>query len=461
MKKIHVNAYTKKDGTHVKEHYRTIDSNNFTVAQSTDNQTSSSTPILTGGVSMDVDLNQTKNLHNSFNLDNIDPIIRQVINTAANVALPAIPIASQIYQAASLSDINTVNDLMPHLNNAVNSLTDNQKIMKQNLENNLKKLTSTKNQDEYAALYKSFVNENEIYKQNSDAINKIKYATQNKDYEMVVKELNNYMNLQNNIIRNIAANNPVNSQPVIERNTPAQYKLNSMNFAPYPSPYINSYTSPDFGINKNIEDYIKNSPAFMQRILDKSLNSINKNTHFKFVPDGTEFWNAASQGLGNSNYIKDNGIILKNVYDIPSYSLKIAVISKLNTQGLNINNTRGVVFFQDSNISKAVANSKKFKDFIKVNKNTLITGNIIPKDSLSYKLNLNLFGALGKADVINTYIDQNDNLISIIIDTYEFNKNDKRKLIQMGRSVQDAGLLETFFVVIPIKIPKSIWSKWK
>ena len=129
---------------------------------------------------MDVDLNQTKNLHNSFNWDNIGPIIRQVINTAANVALPVIPIASQIYQAASLSDINTVNDLMPHLNNAVNSLTENQKVMKQNLENNLKKLTSTKNQDEYTTLYKSFVNENEIYKQNADVINKIKYATQNK-----------------------------------------------------------------------------------------------------------------------------------------------------------------------------------------------------------------------------------------------------------------------------------------
>lgn len=157
----------KKDGTHVKEHYRTIDSNNFTVAQSTDNQTSGSTPILTGGVSMDVDLNQTKNLHNSFNLDNIDPIIRQVIKAAANVALPAIPIASQIYQAAHLSDINTVNNLMPHLNNAVNFLTENQKVMKQNLENSLKKLTSTKNQDEYAALYRSFVNENEIYKKNA------------------------------------------------------------------------------------------------------------------------------------------------------------------------------------------------------------------------------------------------------------------------------------------------------
>lgn len=460
MKEIHVNAYTKKDGTHVKEHYRTIDSNNFTVAQSTDNQTYVSTPILTGGVSMDVDPNQTKNLHNSFNLDNVGPIIRQVINTAANVALPAIPIAFQIYQAAHFSDINTVNNLMPHLNNAVNSLTENQKVMKQNLENSLKKLTSTKNQDEYAALYKSFVNENEIYKQNAEVINKIKYATQNQDYEMVVKELDNYINLQNNIIRNIVANPPINSQPIIKRNNTVQDKpnINSMNFAPFPSPYLNSYTSPDYGINKSIEDYIKNSPQLMQKVLDKNLNFINKNIRYKLV-DGTEFWNAASHGLGNSNYIKDNGIILKNVYDIPSYSLKIAVISKLNTQGLSINNTRGVVFFQDSTISKAVANSKKFKDFINMNKKTLITGNIIPKDSLSYKLNLNLFGALGKADVINTYIDQNDNLISIIIDTYEFNKNDKRKLIQMGRSVQDAGLLETFFVVIPIKIPKEIWSK--
>ena len=411
---------------------------------------------------MDVDPNQTKNLHNSFNLDNVGPIIRQVINTAANVALPAIPIAFQIYQAAHFSDINTVNNLMPHLNNAVNSLTENQKVMKQNLENSLKKLTSTKNQDEYAALYKSFVNENEIYKQNAEVINKIKYATQNQDYEMVVKELDNYINLQNNIIRNIVANPPINSQPIIKRNNTVQDKpnINSMNFAPFPSPYLNSYTSPDYGINKSIEDYIKNSPQLMQKVLDKNLNFINKNIRYKLV-DGTEFWNAASHGLGNSNYIKDNGIILKNVYDIPSYSLKIAVISKLNTQGLSINNTRGVVFFQDSTISKAVANSKKFKDFINVNKKTLITGNIIPKDSLSYKLNLNLFGALGKADVINTYIDQNDNLISIIIDTYEFNKNDKRKLIQMGRSVQDAGLLETFFVVIPIKIPKEIWSKWK
>lgn len=110
MKEIHVNAYTKKDGTYVREHYRTIDSNDFTVATESYNQTSASTPVLTGGVSMDVNLNQ---VNNGIDWDNVGSIIRQVINTTANVALSALPIASQIYQAASLSDKNTVNDLMP------------------------------------------------------------------------------------------------------------------------------------------------------------------------------------------------------------------------------------------------------------------------------------------------------------------------------------------------------------
>ena len=346
MKEIHVNAYTKKDGTHVKEHYRTIDSNNFTVAQSTDNQTYVSTPILTGGVSMDVDPNQTKNLHNSFNLDNVGPIIRQVINTAANVALPAIPIAFQIYQAAHFSDINTVNNLMPHLNNAVNSLTENQKVMKQNLENSLKKLTSTKNQDEYAALYKSFVNENEIYKQNSDALNKIKYATQNKDYEMVVKELDNYMNLQNNIIRNIAANNPVNSQPVIERNTPAQYKpnLNSMNFAPYPSPYIDSYTQPDvIKINplRFINDTMNQDRPDAKKFMDMALafpDAYSRTPEYMIIPK--KFNKAVSKHLNvdiprdwNGVALEDNSPTSQNLSNSPQLQQQVVSYLKCINYG--------------------------------------------------------------------------------------------------------------------------------
>lgn len=387
MKEIHVNAYTKKDGTHVKEHYRTIDSNNFTVAQSTDNQTSASTPVLTGGVSMDVNLNQ---VNNGIDWDNVGSIIRQVINTTANVALSALPIASQIYQAASLSDKNMVNDLMPHLNNAVNSLTDNQKIMKQNLENNLKKLTSTKNQDEYAALYKSFVNENEIYKKNADALNKIKYATQNKDYEMVVKELDNYMNLQNNIIRNIAANNPINSQPGIERNTPTQYKtnLNSMNFAPYPSPYINSYTQPDV---------IKINPL---RFINDTMNQDR--------PDAKKFM--------------DMALAFPDAYSrTPEYMIIPKKFNKAVSKHLNVDIPRdwnGVAFEDNSPTSQNLSNSSQLQQQVV----SLYRNGKFLSDKIPIELNQdkNLHYSVGHGTIIRPNVDKNGYFKGILFDWYDF-----------------------------------------
>ena len=428
MKEIHVNAYTKKDGTHVKEHYRTIDSNNFTVAQSTDNQTSSSTPILTGGVSMDVDLNQTKNLHNSFNLDNIDPIIRQVIKAAANVALPAIPIASQIYQAAHLSDINTVNNLMPHLNNAVNFLTENQKVMKQNLENSLKKLTSTKNQDEYAALYRSFVNENEIYKKNAEVINKIKYATQNKDYEMVVKELDNYMNLQNNIIRNIVANPPINSQPIIKRNSTAQEKpnINSMNFAPYPSPYLNSYTQPDV---------IKINPL---RFINDTMNQDR--------PDAKKFM--------------DMALAFPDTYaQTPEYMVIPKKFNKAVSKHLNVdipNNWNGIVFEDDSPTSQNLSNSPQLQQQVV----SLYRNGKFLSDKIPIELNQdrNLHYSVGHGTILRPQIDQNGYFKGILFDWYDFDwlpinrENLQTNIINDAAFIlQKIKLLKNYYTLIPIK----------
>ena len=428
MKEIHVNAYTKKDGTHVKEHYRTIDSNNFTVAQSTDNQTSSSTPILTGGVSMDVDPNQTKNLHNSFNLDNVGPIIRQVINTAANVALPAIPIAFQIYQAAHFSDINTVNNLMPHLNNAVNFLTENQKVMKQNLENSLKKLTSTKNQDEYAALYRSFVNENEIYKKNAEVINKIKYATQNKDYEMVVKELDNYMNLQNNIIRNIVANPPINSQSIIKRNNTAQDKpnINSMNFAPYPSPYLNSYTQPDV---------IKVNPL---RFINDTMNQKR--------PDAKKFM--------------DMALAFPDTYaQTPEYMVIPKKFNKAVSKHLNVdipNNWNGIVFEDDSPTSQNLSNSPQLQQQVV----SLYRNGKFLSDKIPIELNQdrNLHYSVGHGTILRPQIDQNGYFKGILFDWYDFDwlpinrENLQTNIINDAAFIlQKIKLLKNYYTFIPIK----------
>ncbi len=47
-KEVHVNAYTKKDGTQVREHFRTIDSDN---KASEDNSYMDKSPLLKSGVS--------------------------------------------------------------------------------------------------------------------------------------------------------------------------------------------------------------------------------------------------------------------------------------------------------------------------------------------------------------------------------------------------------------------------
>ena len=374
---------------------------------------------------MDVNLNQ---VNNGIDWDNVGSIIRQVINTTANVALSALPIASQIYQAASLSDKNMVNDLMPHLNNAVNSLTDNQKIMKQNLENNLKKLTSTKNQDEYAALYKSFVNENEIYKQNSDAINKIKYATQNKDYEMVVKELNNYMNLQNNIIRNIAANNPVNSQPVIERNTPAQYKtnLNSMNFAPYPSPYINSYTQPDV---------IKINPL---RFINDTMNQDR--------PDAKKFM--------------DMALAFPDAYSrTPEYMIIPKKFNKAISKHLNVDiplDWNGVAFEDNSPTSQNLSNSPQLQQQVV----SLYRNGKFLSDKIPIELNQdkNLHYSVGHGTIINPKVEQNGYFKGILFDLYDYDwikfHLDNWRTAGINNSafiLQQIGLLKNYYILIPIK----------
>ena len=315
---------------------------------------------------------------------------------------------------------------MPHLNNAVNSLTDNQKIMKQNLENNLKKLTSTKNQDEYAALYKSFVNENEIYKQNSDAINKIKYATQNKDYEMVVKELNNYMNLQNNIIRNIAANNPVNSQPVIERNTPAQYKLNSMNFAPYPSPYINSYTQPDV-------------------IKINSLRFIN-DTMNQDRPDAKKFM--------------DMALAFPDAYArTPEYLIIPKKFNKAISKHLNVDiplDWNGVAFEDNSPTSQNLSNSSQLQQQVV----SLYRNGKFLSDKIPIELNQdkNLHYSVGHGTIINPKIDKNGYFKGILFDLYDYDwikfHLDNWRTAGINNSafiLQQIGLLKNYYILIPIK----------
>lgn len=147
MKEIHVNAYTKSDGTLVKEHYRTIDSSGNTITPQGQSQNFNSNLVLTGGISMDVDagdIHQGAISAGGIDWGSIGSAIGKVAVVAVNVAAKAAPIALQMYQAVQSSNGSVIQSLKPQLDNSIKSLEETQKVMKQNLDNNLNKLSSAK-----------------------------------------------------------------------------------------------------------------------------------------------------------------------------------------------------------------------------------------------------------------------------------------------------------------------------
>ena len=66
--------------------------------------------------------------------------------------------------------------------------------------------------------------------------------------------------------------------------------------------------------------------------------------------------------------------------------------------------------------------------------------------------------ALGNVDVINIHLDDMNNLWMLIVDTYDFNKGEKNPLVITGRKLQEKGLIENYYSIIPVKIPPEKWK---
>lgn len=73
---------------------------------------------------------------------------------------------------------------------------------------------------------------------------------------------------------------------------------------------------------------------------------------------------------------------------------------------------------------------------------------------------LNLWAAVNKIDIVYAYIDENGNIISVLLDTYDFNKFDNRPIVILGRNEQNRGNSIPYYTIINVKIPLEQWIKW-
>ena len=119
-------------------------------------------------------------------------------------------------------------------------------------------------------------------------------------------------------------------------------------------------------------------------------------------------------------------------------------------------------FDDDSSLSKEIIKDENFKNKIKEivneNKNKLIFKRIADDTSFGGFSSKDLRNALGNVDIIDIYIDNKYNLCALIIDTYDFNKNENNPLVQMGSALQENNIIENYYLIIPIKIPLKQWK---
>lgn len=190
--------------------------------------------------------------------------------------------------------------------------------------------------------------------------------------------------------------------------------------------------------------------AFNKNLLDVGINIYGK---YKLKQDdAVNFWNIASKGLtqkSNEEYIKRNGKIYNNIKDIandfPQYTKQIQ--EKVKSQ-FGKEDVPGIVFHENSTVANAISKSQELNDFVNKNISSLQAGKTI-SGSMSFT-NGNLHHAFGKVDILSAKLKGKD-IDVILLDTYDFNPNEKNSLVEMGYSAQKAGLLNPYYTIVKCK----------
>lgn len=108
----------------------------------------------------------------------------------------------------------------------------------------------------------------------------------------------------------------------------------------------------------------------------------------------------------------------------------------------------------NSQLRKKIENSRRNEEIYKLL--NLSTNKLIKINDTGLKALPKL--AINNADILFAYYDQNENqknLIMVLLDTYDFNKGENI-LVELGRSPQEAGILDGYFSLFFVLVPSSL-----
>ncbi len=304
----------------------------------------------------------------------------------------------------------------------------------------LDKLSQTTDQREYKQLYDTYVQQRDLNRATKPLINRIAYSNEHKNYEELTKGLQEYNTLHSNATATAEQHLPLNTPPAY------------IEFAEQP---LSEVLQPVKIRKKTLGDVWREEPERQRDLIDGAM----KKADSLGAEDTRAFWEI---GRGNvaayKDYVDRNGYFVDSISDLP-YDIQDDVRAKVREQ-LHVSDAKGLILRPKSSLSRKIINSKKFQDLIKKSIFKLLSGQVV-SGSLNYKQiwTPNIGGALGNADILNTYINPHGDIVSFVVDTYDFNAGEAW-FIEWGRNVQQNGYLKGYFSVTILVIPQEQWLGW-
>lgn len=437
-KKIHVKSYFRKDNTKVKSHYRSVPNSSDYSEETNDYEDYSISPeagALQGGVSMAV-FPQSEEEDENF-ASKMLGTFGQIIMNSSEIAEQGVSIAEEIERQTGFENNLSAIQFKPQMDIVVTELKKAQQASEDLQEQNLKQISNVKNKEEFRQLSQTFAKQKEVNSQTRNAINRVEYAIQNNDYKTAAAELKNYQKLQNVLQYSVLSLAPIRTLTLKVLKSPAFEEIKMI-----PS-----------NVKQNLKEFrrtgLHDTPEVEKKAIDAGM--IIKKV-FKGYNDAFELWKAAANQFKSSNrYIQENGFLVNRVSDLPPY-LQSYVRNKLQSQ-IGVREARGLLLRADSSLSKDIAQSPEIKNFIIKNARELAQYQKI-NSSINFTGDNNLHLSLGHADILNAHFDSQGNFNAIIADTYDFNKNDPDWKVEWAYNVQANNIIENFYVLCIIIIPK-------
>lgn len=468
-KEIHVNSYVKKDGTHVREHIRNVNSvGSFApkqepqkiILEENHNKTNPvlyyaneseyvSPTVLTGGIEYDAPGGGSVDSSSS---GSVGDIVSEVVKVISEVT----PMVAQLVSALNSGNSSAAAYWQPQVNSKIKQINLKQNQVENIIKEYSKKLAKTKNKKEYSKLYETLSKMNIPHRKLSGMVYVVNALATNGNYAQAATELENFKN----------SSTPIDtSKPYIQAAPQPEIKA-----APKPEirakyhPEIRATYHPEIKaapgniIKKQYERWNNDRkhmfaeyPEFQKQAISIAFDGMDASAKYN-VPDANNLWKIAADKFEHeSDYINANGMVIDHIEQLTP-KVKDIVRQKL-IQQIGKDNARGVFFNPSSSLAKNIGHSEEFQEYIAKNIDRLNNGEVIESGSTYFKSNYNLRLALGHADILFAQIDKDGNISAIIMDTYDFNEFDPDWKVHIAYHVQKEGLIENYYILIHVIVP--------